>query len=136
MNDAPIERRARQRILVQRPGWAPFVMKVEGAGLELVDLSLEGFAVRLTTPPPADGPFAFALGHEADPAPITGQAVAVNRLGGEAPEAGQAGCRFLAFDGDGENRLRAWLAGHVVAVSAMPVTVDEATAIVNGRSIV
>lgn len=133
MLDSPVERRARQRIPVQRPGQPGFALRVEGAELELLDLSLEGFAVRLSTPPPAGHPFAFELRHGGGP--VTGRAVVVNFLRSAEPDSGQAGCRFLALEGDGAARLRAWLADCVAAASTLPLTADEATAIVSGASI-
>lgn len=135
MDHTPVERRARQRILVHRPGQPSFVMRVAQTELGLVDLSLEGFAVRQSTPPAAGEPFDFELRHEEGAAPVTGRAVAVNFLRSAEPASGQVGCRFLAFEGDGAARLRAWLAQHVAAVSALPVTEAEATAIVSGPSI-
>jgi hypothetical protein len=135
MSDSPFERRARQRIFVQGPGQPHFAMRVDGAELELVDLSLEGFAVRRSTPPPAGDPFAFELWPTDGGAAITGHAVAVNFLRSAEPDSGQAGCRFLNLDGDGPARLRAWLAVHVVAVSAVPMSVAEAAVLVSGPSI-
>ncbi|MDY0013402.1 MAG: PilZ domain-containing protein [Rhodocyclaceae bacterium] len=134
MAAAPFERRARQRFITLRAGDSPFRMWLNGSEVPLDDLSVEGFSLQLSTPPSAEAEFEFVLRFEGRPGEIAGWARAVNfqRWTGS----GLVGCRFVSFGGDGLARLRGWLSGHVVACSALPLSPQEAVAIVNGPSIV
>lgn len=134
MAAAPFERRSRQRFITLREGASPFRMWINGAEFTLEDVSVEGFSLHLTTPPSATGDFDFVLSFESRPGEISGRARAVNFQRGT--DSGLVGCRFAGFDQDGLARLRGWLAGHVVSCSALPLTPQEAVAIVSGPSIV
>ena len=56
-----VERRKRQRFLVQRGGASCFRVSISGERLAVLDLSLEGFAMSAHTPPEANREFAFVL---------------------------------------------------------------------------
>lgn len=132
--NAPNERRTRQRIVTVQAGQPRFWLVWGGQRLQLQDLSLEGFAVAASTPPDASEPFEFVIEHDGDASTVSGKAQVVNYLA-RAGE-GLAGCRFIQLAGEGETTLTAWLAGHVIACSALPLREEDAARIVAGPSIV
>jgi hypothetical protein len=129
-----LERRKRQRFIARRDGADCFWVSFGGERLPVLDLSLEGFAVPAATPPEANREFDFVLHCDGVVEEVRGQARVVNFLASAA--GGQAGCLFDGFEGEGAARLQAWLSDHVQAVSALPVTEDEAADIVTGPSLV
>lgn len=132
--NAPHERRTRQRIVTVQAGQPRFWLVWGGQRLELQDLSLEGFAVSALTPPGSDQPFEFVIEHEGDTSIVSGRAQVVNYLARAG--AGLAGCRFVELFGEGEAALSRWLAGHVIACSALPLREEDAARIVAGPSII
>ena len=132
--DAPQERRTRQRIVTVQEGQPRFWLVRAEARSQLQDLSLEGFAVAASTPPRSDEPFDFVIEHEGEQGAVKGRAQVVNflaRAGG-----GLAGCRFVELYEEGGALLANWLAGHVIACSALPLREEDAARIVTGPSIV
>ena len=132
--NTPQERRTRQRIVTVQAGQPRFWLMWGGQRLQLQDLSLEGFAVAASTPPNSAEPFEFVIEHEGDSTTVSGRAQVVNHLARAG--GGLAGCRFVELLGDGGPNLAKWLAGHVIACSAVPLREDEAERIVAGPSII
>lgn len=128
------ERRRRQRFMARRDGAFCFSVVIEGGRLPVLDLSVEGFAVPAETPPQADRQFVFALRRNGKEGEVRGTARMVNFVGALA--GGQAGCVIDRFEGDGLQRLEAWLCEHVLEVAAVPISPDEAGQIVKGPSLV
>lgn len=131
--DTTEERRCIQRILTTQEGKPPFWLLVGQARIGLRDLSLEGFAAPGSPGLEPGRPFAFGIEWEGEAGTVSGEAEVVNRLGAGS---GQVGCRILAFAGDGRERLHRWLAAHVAACAAVPVSAEEAAEIVSGPCIV
>lgn len=130
------ERRGRQRIVMAHAGHALFRLACRGVVRPIRDLSLEGFSMWTSTPPDAHGAFDFRLERMDVPAVLSGRARVVNFSRGATPDSGVAGCHIVEFDAGGEATLAAWLADHVEAVAAVPVTREEACDIVAGPSLV
>lgn len=132
-NDAQ-ERRGRQRFLALRRGEPCFWVMLDGERIALNDLSLEGFSMPATTPPPAGQPFPFTLVREGVPDEIRGIATVVSHSA--SPEGGMAGCQFVEMKDDGLFRLQDWLVTHVIVNASVRITEREAVEIVLGRSLV
>ena len=132
--NAPQERRTRQRIVTLQEGQPRFWLLRAGERAQLQDLSLEGFAVCVSTPPRSDEAFDFVIEHEGEPGTVKGRAQVVNFI--SRPGGGLAGCRFVELYEEGGTVLASWLAGHVIACSALPLREEDATRIVTGPSIV
>ena len=128
------ERRGNQRILTRVPGRPRFWLSWYGGREILADLSVEGFAMAVSTPPASDKPFEFLLEHEGSEGSINGLAQVVNFL--SEVGGGQAGCRFVGLSEGARHQLADWLAEHVVTCASVPLSVDEAEHIVRGPSIV
>jgi hypothetical protein len=131
--DSTEERRCAQRILTSQEGRPPFWLLVGQARLALCDLSLEGFAVPGALGLDEGRAFAFSIEWDGEAGSIHGEAEVVNALGGAS---GQIGCRILALSEDGHERLHRWLAAHVAACAAVPISAEEAAEIVSGPCIV
>lgn len=134
MAEESVERRGRQRFLATRWGQVCFWVLIEGEKLELNDLSLEGFAFPASSPPPTGQAVSFVLQRASVPDEIRGQAQVVNYL--HDVSGGQAGCRFVSFEGDGAERLLDWLVAHVIANATVRITEKDARAIVGGGSLI
>ena len=130
------ERRERQRIVMAHAGHALFRLACSGVVRPIRDLSLEGFSMWTSTPPDAHDEFEFHLERMDVSGAVSGRARVVNFSRGATPDSGVAGCHIIGFDEGGAATLAAWLADHVEAVSAVPVTREEACDIVAGPSLV
>lgn len=130
------ERRGRQRIFMAHAGHALFRLACSGVARPIRDLSLEGFSMWTSTPPDAHQAFDFHLERMDVAGAVSGRARVVNYSRGATPDSGVAGCQIVDFDEGGAATLAAWLADHVEAVAAVPVTRDEACDIVAGPSLV
>jgi hypothetical protein len=128
------ERRGRQRFLALRRGEPCFWVLLDGERIALNDLSLEGFSMPATTPPPAGKAFHFVLVREGVPDEIRGTAAVVSHTA--SPEGGLAGCQFVEVEDDGLFRLQDWLVTHVIMNATVRITEREAVEIVLGRSLV
>jgi hypothetical protein len=84
------ERRKCQRFVAKRRGEYCFFAVIDGQRLPLVDLSLDGFAIPASSPPPSDRSFEFVLQRTDVPDEISGRARVVNYL--SSADGGQAGC--------------------------------------------
>jgi len=129
-----VERRRRQRFLATRHGERCFWAMIDGRRVPLCDLSVEGFAMPSDSPPPADRSFEFVLVREGVPDEIRGRARVVNYLHGVS--GGQAGCLFEQIEGDGRSRLVEWLTTHVLMSACVPISEQDADAIVSGPSLI
>lgn len=136
MSDTPEsnERRTRQRFAAQREGRTIFWIELDGHRFPLNDLSLEGFGYGSAVEPELGLEFPFALRLDGIPDRIRGQARIVNYVRGTS--AGQVGCRFLTFDGDGAFDLHDWLTVHVITSASVRISEQEAKAIVAGPSLI
>lgn len=134
MNTEAVERRGNQRILTNVAGRPRFWLAWYGGRMALADLSVEGFAMSVSTPPSSDRPFEFLLEREGSAGGASGLAQVVNFV--STVEGGQAGCRFVEIGEDTRARIAEWLADYVRRNSAIALSVDEATSIVLGPSIV
>ena len=130
------ERRGRQRIVMAHAGHALFRLACGGVVRPLRDLSLEGFSMWTSTPPDAHEAFDFHLERMDVPGAVSGRARVVNYSRGATPDSGVAGCLIVEFGKGGAVTLATWLADHVEAVAAVPVTRAEACDIVAGPSLV
>ena len=130
------ERRGRQRIVMAQAGHALFRLACDGVARPIRDLSLEGFSLWTSTPPDANDAFEFHLERMDVPGAVSGRARVVNFSRSAAPESGIAGCHITEFNEGGAATLASWLADHVEAVAALPVTREEACDIVAGPSLV
>lgn len=133
-NAETFDRRKRQRFTAKRRGEYCFWVILDGARLPLVDLSLEGFSIPVSSPLASDHRYDFVLQRANVPDEIRGQAKAVNYIGAAA--GGQAGCVFENLEGDGGERLEEWLTAHVLASASVPINEKEAGQIVSGPSLV
>lgn len=134
MSSETIERRSHQRIVTSQSGGARFWLNWPGGRVALGDLSVDGFAMSLSSPPPSQSPFAFVLEREGSAQQAQGSAQVVNYV--SAIDGGQAGCRFVELGAEARAQITAWLAEHVVAVAAVPLSSADAERIVLGPSIV
>ncbi|MBT0963193.1 PilZ domain-containing protein [Denitromonas iodatirespirans] len=137
MNDVN-ERRQRQRILVETPLVAApgFRLECDGKTAAVRDVSLEGFSMHVSTAPDSHHAFDFVLTRDGADGAITGRAQVVNFIRGATAETGIAGCHVTHFEGNGRELLVQWLSAHVAAVASVPLTEQEARAIVDGPSLV
>lgn len=126
------ERRSIQRFLALRRGEPWFWVVIEGERVPLRDISIEGFSITAEAPPVGGAPFDFVLHREGVPDRISGRAQAVNFSAAEA----QAGCRFVALEDDGAERLRDWLIGLVIMNASVRISEKDAAAIVDGPSLI
>lgn len=129
------ERRKRQRFVVKRGERSSFWVEIDAeARAHLIDLSLEGFSVAASDPPPVARDFSFVLGLDGTPERIKGVARIVNYV--PAIDGGQIGCRFESFEGEGETYLKDWLIVHVITSATVRITEKDAAAIVDGPSLI
>jgi hypothetical protein len=128
------ERRSRQRFIAHRRGQQCFWATIAGRRIELNDLSMAGFSVPAENCPVNGSAFEFVLTRSAVPDQIRGSAQVVNHV--MALDGGLLGCRFVSFEGEGEERLHDWLVAHVIAGATVRITEKDARAIVNGRSLI
>lgn len=128
------ERRGRQRIVTVQAGLPRFSVSWGGQRTELQDLSLEGFAMVVSSAPASEQPFAFVIEHEGDSVAVGGTAQVVNYIARDG--GGIAGCYFVALAETDRTILSRWLAGHVIACSALPLREEDAFRIVSGPSII
>ncbi|HRP65320.1 MAG TPA: PilZ domain-containing protein [Thauera sp.] len=127
------ERRRIQRFLALRRGEPCFWVVIDGgARLPLRDISVEGFSIGLEGLPGDGEPFDFVMHREGVPDQIRGRARAVNYIASAA----QAGCRFLALEADGAERLRDWLIALVIMNASVRINEKDAAAIVAGPSLI
>jgi hypothetical protein len=126
------ERRRLQRFIALRRGAPCFWVLIGAERHALKDISVEGFSIAATTPPAAGEVFDFALQRDGVPDEIVGKAHVVNFI----PSSMQAGCRFVALDGDGHARLRDWLVAHVIVNASVRISEKDAAAIVGGPSLI
>lgn len=134
MDTANTERRGSQRIVTATGGQPRFWLSWQAGRVALGDLSVDGFAMAVSTPPASDRPFEFRLEREGQADSVDGLAQVVNfvaSVGG-----GLAGCRFVGLAEDARRRIAGWLADHVVQVASIPLASEEAERIVLGPSIV
>lgn len=126
------ERRRLQRFLALCRGEPWFWVVIDGERIPLHDISIEGFAIAADAPLPAGAAFDFELHRQGVPERIRGRAEAVNHI---AP-ALRAGCRFLALEDGGTERLREWLTALVIMNASVRISAQEAAAIVAGPSLI
>ncbi len=126
------ERRRIQRFLALCRGEPWFWVVIDGERIPLHDISIEGFAIAADAPLPAGAAFDFELHRQGVPERIRGRAEAVNHI---AP-ALRAGCRFLALEDGGTERLREWLTALVIMNASVRISAQEAAAIVAGPSLI
>ena len=126
------ERRRIQRFLALRRGEPYLWVTIGGERITLRDISVDGFAIAAATPPAGAAPFDFVLQREGVPDHIRGRAQVVNFIAAS----GQAGCRFLALEGDGAERLRDWLVALVIMNASVRISEKDAAAIVAGPSLI
>lgn len=126
------ERRGIQRFLALCRGEPWFWVVIDGERIPLHDISIEGFAIAADAPLPAGAAFDFELHRQGVPERIHGRAEAVNHI---AP-ALRAGCRFLALEDGGTERLREWLTALVIMNASVRISAQEAAAIVAGPSLI
>jgi hypothetical protein len=69
---------------------------------------------------------------KACPTRIRGWAQSVNFIASVS----QAGCRFLALEGDGSDRLRDWLVALVIMNASVRISEKDAATIVAGPSLI
>lgn len=134
MSSETFERRGNQRILTNLAGRPRFWLSWQGGREALSDVSVEGFAMNLSTPPSSDKAFEFRLERDGSEGCVAGLAQVVNFL--SMVDGGQAGCRFVTLAEGDRGRLAEWLADYVRDHSALPLSADEASSIVLGPSIV
>ncbi len=128
--DAFGDRRRHQRIYVALVSPKRFHVRL-GDGLPelpVYDLSLGGFSCAMPEKVPP-GTFAFTLTCSSEAEPFTGTAevravVANVRLG----------CQFVALEEVMQQRLKDWLVDYVRRNARVPLSREEAEAIVTGRS--
>jgi hypothetical protein len=126
------ERRSIQRFLALRRGEPWFWVVIEGERVPLRDISIDGFAITAEAPPAGGEPFDFVLHREGVPDRISGRAQSVNFIAAEA----QAGCRFVALEDGGAERLRDWLIALVIMNASVRISEKDAAAIVAGPSLI
>ena len=126
------ERRRIQRFLALRRGEPWFWVVIDGERVPLRDISVDGFAITAEAPPAAGEAFAFELHREGVPDRIRGWAQSVNFIASVS----QAGCRFLALEGDGSDRLRDWLVALVIMNASVRISEKGAAAIVAGPPLI
>ncbi|MCL2658694.1 MAG: PilZ domain-containing protein [Betaproteobacteria bacterium] len=128
------ERRRNQRFIAKRDGETCFWILMDGQRKPLNDLSLSGFGIPGAAEDATPREFDFELRLEGIPDKIRGVARIVNHV----PNAtgGQIGCRFVSFQGDGEENLKEWLTTHVIWSSSVRLSEKEAAAIVSGPSMI
>ena len=126
------ERRRIQRFLAQRRGQPWFWVMIGDQRIALRDISVDGFAIAAETPPADGEPFDFVLQREGVPDRICGRAQEVNFIAAS----GQSGCRFVALEGDGAERLRDWLIALVIMNASVRISEKDAAAIVAGPSLI
>ena len=108
------------------------VAHLDGERVPLRDISVDGFAITAEAPPAAGEAFAFELHREGVPDRIRGRAQSVNFIASVS----QAGCRFLALEGDGSDRLRDWLVALVIMNASVRISEKDAATIVAGPSLI
>ena len=126
------ERRRIQRFLALRRGEPWFWVVIDGERIPLRDISIDGFAITAEAPPAAGEAFDFELHREGVPDRIRGRAQSVNFIASVA----QAGCRFLALEDDGAERLRDWRVALVIMNASVRISEKDAAAIVAGPSLI
>lgn len=126
------ERRRIQRFLGQRRGQPYLWVTIGSERVALRDISVDGFAIAAAAPPAGGEPFDFVLQREGVPDQIRGRAQVVNFIAAS----GQAGCRFVALEGDGAERLRDWLIALVIMNASVRISEKDAAAIVAGPSLI
>lgn len=128
------ERRKRQRFAAKRRGAVCFWVLVDDRRFPLFDLSLEGFAMPGESSVTPGQPFDFVLQRDGSRDEIRGRARVMTLV--RTDQGRQAGCRFEIFDHHGRSRLEDWLTAHVMSNASVPITEQDAIAIVSGPSIV
>lgn len=126
------ERRRIQRFLALRRGEPWFWVVIDGERIPLRDISIDGFSITAEAPPAGGAAFDFELHREGVPDRIRGRAQSVNFIASAA----QAGCRFVALEGDGAERLRDWLIALVIMNASVRISEKDAAAIVAGPSLI
>lgn len=126
------DRRGSQRFVARRRGEPCFWVMIGGERIALNDISPEGFSFQVDDPQAFGEELEFVLLRDGVPDEIHGRARRMNYLDGAA----QIGCRFVALDGDGAERLRDWLIAHVIMSATVRITEKDAAAIVSGRSLI
>lgn len=130
--DDSAERRRIQRFLALRRGEPWFWVVIDGERIPLRDISVDGFAITAEAPLASGEAFDFVLHREGVPDQIRGRAKLVNFVGSVA----QAGCRFVALEDGGAERLRDWLIALVIMNASVRISEKDAAAIVAGPSLI
>lgn len=127
------ERRRIQRFLALRRGEPCFWVDIDGLGRRaLRDISVEGFSVGAEAGLAEGALFGFVLHREGVPDLIRGRAQVVNCIAATA----QAGCRFVALEGEDRERLHDWLIALVIMNASVRITEKDTAAIVDGPSLI
>jgi len=127
------DNRRTQRILASREGRPAFWLLRGTERIALHDLSLEGFALPETLGYRHGMRMPFIIAFDGVAEQVRGEAEVANVIGGTD---GRTGFRIHAMDAADRRRLHEWLAGHVLACAAVPISGEDAAALVAGPSIV
>lgn len=128
-----VDHRRIQRIAARREGRPVFWLQIGGNRLPLDDLSLEGFGITGAGQYRPGMAVSFILLRDDDAALVRGEGEVANQFGGCG---GRTGFHIRAMAEEDRKRLHAWLAAHVIACASVPISEEDAAALVSGPSII